>query len=116
MSGKPIPKILEEIAALLEIKDENPFKSRAYYNAAKALSGIDNLEEIIREKRLREIKGIGEAISEKIEEYAATGRMEYLEELKKEVPETLLDIMQIPNMGPKKIKVLYDELGITNVG
>jgi DNA polymerase (family 10) len=113
---KSIIEILEEIGTLLEIKDDNPFKTRAYYNAAKTLSGIDNLEEIVKSKRLREIKGIGEALSKKIEEYSETGRMEYYEDLKKEIPPSLLELTGIPNLGPKKIKVLYDELGITNVG
>lgn len=116
MTQKSITKILEDIAMLLEIKGENPFKTRAYYNAAKTLSGITNLEELIKEKRLREIKGIGEALSEKIEEYSTTGSMAYYEELTREVPESLLELMEIPNLGPKKIKVLYDELGIASVG
>ena len=116
MQQKSITKILEDIAMLLEIKGENPFKTRAYNNAAKTLSGITNLEELIKEKRLREIKGIGEALSEKIEEYITTGSMKYFEELTHEVPESLLELMQIPNLGPKKIKVLYDELGISNIG
>jgi DNA polymerase (family X) len=116
MGNKSIPQILDEIAMLLEIKGENQFKTRAYYNASKTLSGIDNLEDIIREKRLREIKGIGEALSKKIEEYSETGKMAYFETLKQEVPESLLELTNIPNLGPKKIKVLYDELGITNAG
>ena len=116
MAGKSVPQILEEIGALLEIKGENPFKSRAYYNAAKTLSGIDNLDGVIQEKRLKEIKGIGETLSGNIEEYFETGRMAYFEELTKQVPETLLELLQIPNLGPKKIKVLFDDLGITNVG
>ena len=116
MQKKPVSDILENIAMLLEIKGENPFKSRAYYNAAKALSGITNLEELVKEKRLREIKGIGEALSQKIEEYSKTGTMAYYEELTRAVPESLLELMQIPNLGPKKIKVLYDELEITNIG
>ena len=116
MDVQNIPQILEEVGLLLEIKGENPFKSRAYYNAAKALSAVDNLEEVIKGKRLREIKGIGGAIAEKIEGYYATGTMDYLEELKKEVPESLLELMEIPNLGPKKIKILHDELGINNVG
>ena len=116
MAQKPITRILEDIAMLLEIKGENPFKTRAYYNAAKTLSGITNLEELIQEKRLREIKGIGEALSQKIEEYSNTGSMVYYEELTRKVPESLLELMQIPNLGPKKIKVLYDELGISNIG
>jgi DNA polymerase (family 10) len=113
---KSIPAILEEIGMLLEIKGENPFKSKAYYNAAKILSGIENLEDIIKAKRLREIKGIGETLSKNIEEYSETGEMEYYENLKKDIPVTLLELMQIPNLGPRKIKALYDDLGITNVG
>lgn len=116
MSQKSVTRILEDIAKLLEIKGENPFKSRAYYNAAKTLSGITNLEELIKEKRLREIKGIGEAISQKIEEYATSGRMEYYDQLTREIPESLLELMEIPNLGPKKIKVLHDQLGVSNVG
>jgi len=116
MTQKSIPKILEDIAMLLEIKGENPFKTRAYYNAAKTLSGIPNLEELIQEKKLREIKGIGEALSQKIEEYSTTGSMTYYKELTQELPESLLELMQIPNLGPKKIKVLYDELGVSNIG
>jgi DNA polymerase (family X) len=116
MGNKSIPQVLEEIGMLLEIKGENQFKTRAYYNAAKTLSGIDNLENIITQKRLREIKGIGEALSKKIEEYAETGGMAYFETLKQEIPESLLELMGIPNLGPKKIKVLYDKLGITNTG
>jgi DNA polymerase (family 10) len=116
MQKKSISAILEDIAMLLEIKGENPFKTRAYYNTAKTLSGITNLDELIKEKRLKEIKGIGEALSKKIEEYCETGKMEYYEELTKEIPGSLLELMEIPNLGPKKIKVLYDVLGITNIG
>lgn len=116
MPEKSITKVLEDIAMLLEIKGENPFKTRAYYNAAKTLSGITDLEELIKEKRLQEIKGIGEALSQKIEEFSNTGTMAYYDELTGEVPASLLELMEIPNLGPKKIKVLYDELGIKNIG
>jgi len=116
MQKKSISAILEDIAMLLEIKGENPFKTRAYYNAAKTLSGMTNLDELIKEKKLKEIKGIGEALSKKIEEYSETGKMEYYEELTKEVPGSLLELMEIPNLGPKKIKTLYDELGVINIG
>lgn len=116
MVGKSIMQVLEEIAMLLEIKGENPFKSRAYYNAAKTLSGIEDLEGMIRAKRLKEIRGVGDAIAAKIDEYLNTGAIAYYEELKKEVPPTLLELLQVPGLGPKKIKVLYDQLNVTNVG
>lgn len=116
MPGKSIIAVLEEIGTLLEIKGENPFKSRAYFNAARALSGLEGLDEVIKGGRLREIKGIGEAIAAKITEYRQTGRIGYFEDLKQEIPETLLEMTQVPNLGPKKIKVLFDELHLTNVG
>lgn len=116
MPGKSIITILEEIGTLLEIKGENPFKSRAYFNAARTLSGVENLDDIIAGRRLREIKGIGEAIAARVTEYALTGEIPYFEELKRELPESLLELTQVPNLGPKKIKVLFDALHITNVG
>jgi DNA polymerase (family 10) len=116
VSDKVIPKVLEQIAMLLEIKGENPFKSRAYYNAARTLENVDDLERLAREKRLRDIKGIGAGLSKNIEELVETGRMTYFEDLKEEVPESLLGLLQIPNLGPKKIKVLHEKLGITSIG
>jgi len=116
MSAKSIVSILDEIGTLLEIKGENPFKSRAYYNAARALSGLEELDRVVAEGRLREIRGIGEAIAAKITEYLTTGKMEYYEELKRQVPPSLLELTSVPNLGPKKIKALYEQLQITNVG
>ncbi len=116
MPPRSIPALLEQIGDLLDLKGENPFKVRAYHNAARALSEVEDLDAIIRTGHLREIKGIGEAIAAKLEEYVNTGKMTYYEELTKEVPTGLLELLQIPNLGPRKIKVLYDTLGITNVG
>jgi DNA polymerase (family X) len=116
MERKSIPDVLEEIGMLLEIKGDNPFKTNAYYKAARTLSTVEGLTEIIKEKRLKEIKGIGDALSQKIEEYHDTGTMAYYEELKKEVPASLLELMEVPNLGPRKIKILHESLGITNLG
>jgi DNA polymerase (family X) len=116
MVNKSVHKLFEEIGLLLEIKGENPFKSRAYFNAAKTLATIDNLEELVRHKRLTEIKGIGEALAKKIEEYEETGRLTFYDELTTQVPAGLLELLQVPNLGPKKIKSLYDQLGITTIG
>ncbi len=117
MPSANIVSVLEDIGRLLEIKGENAFKTRAYLNAAHALSdNIADLDQIITQGRLREIRGIGEAIAAKISEYAATGKIEYYEELKKEFPESLLELARIPNLGPKKIKVLYESLAIASVG
>jgi DNA polymerase (family 10) len=113
---KALPNIFEEIAGLLEIKGENPFKVRAYERAARVLMELDDLEKIIKEKRLKEIEGIGEAISKKIEEYYETGKISYHEELKKEIPLSLLELMKIPALGAKKIRTLHQKLGITDIG
>ncbi|MDD3845325.1 MAG: DNA polymerase/3'-5' exonuclease PolX [Syntrophorhabdaceae bacterium] len=117
MPAGNIVTILEKIGMLLEIKGENPFKSRAYLNAAQTVSkNVEDLDRIVSEGRLREIKGIGEAIAARITEYMVTGKIDYYEELKSEVPESLLELTGVPNLGPKKIKVLFEELHITNVG
>lgn len=117
MERRPLVGLLEEIATLLEIKGENQFKVRAYQNAAKTLSALtEDLSQIARQKQLRGIKGIGATISAKIEEYLETGTIAYYEDLQKEVPRSLLELLQIPNLGPRKIKTLYDELNIRNAG
>ena len=74
MQRRSIPAILEEIGALLDIQGDNPYRAQAYHNAAKILSGLDNLESIIAEERLREVKGIGETLSLKIAEYLRPDR------------------------------------------
>jgi DNA polymerase (family 10) len=86
MQRRSIPAILEEIGALLEIEGENPFKVKAYYNAAKILAGVEDLDAVISEGRLREIRGIGQALSAKIVECHETGRIAYHEDLKLRVP------------------------------
>jgi DNA polymerase (family 10) len=116
MSARNIVGVLEEIGTLLEIKGENPFKSRAYFNAARALAGIEDLEGVVAQGKLRQIKGIGEAIAAKVTEYLSTGEIDYYEELKREIPGSLLELTAVPNLGPKKIKALFEDLHITNVG
>ncbi|TZE81213.1 DNA polymerase/3'-5' exonuclease PolX [Calorimonas adulescens] len=117
MDKNQLIEILNKIGVLLEIKGENPFKSKAYYNAARTLENLDeDIESLIREDRLKDLKGIGDALNKKIIEYYTTGRIEYYESLKAELPESLLEIMNVPGIGPKKIGVLYRQLGIKNIG
>lgn len=108
---------MEEIAVLLELVGENPFKARAYRNAARAIAAYQgDLEEAVRRGGLRQIRGIGEALSKKISELVTTGKLSYYEGLKARVPAGLMEMARIPFLGPKRIKLLYEKLGISNVG
>jgi len=116
MDKSEITDILEEIAVLLELKGENPFKARAYTNAARALDNYEgDIARLVAEDRIEELPGIGEALHQKITELVKTGRLKYYEDLRASVPEGLLAMMDIPSLGAKKIKVLHEKLGITNV-
>src|SRR3989449_6526786 len=116
MDKEQVAEILVNIATLLDLKGENPFKSRAYVNAARALEEMsEQLDKVIAEERLAEVKGIGESIRKKICDLGATGKLAYYEELKAATPPGLVAMLEIPGLGPKKIKVLHDELGIETV-
>jgi len=109
-------QVLEEIATLLELKDENVFKIRAYHNAARVLEGQpEDLKTLIETGKLEELKGIGPAISEKIHELFEKGKLKYYEELRKSFPSGVLEMLQIQGLGPKRVKVLYDKLKIKSV-
>src|SRR5687767_40496 len=96
-------RVLREIAILLQIKGENSFKSRAYEIAADRIGGtMEDLVQLVAEKRLKSIPGIGDAIEEKITELVTTGRLDYLDKLKAEYPPGILDLMRVPDLGPKK--------------
>jgi DNA polymerase (family 10) len=116
MDKEQVAEILVSIGTLLELKGENPFKTRAYLNAARAIETAgESLAKLVAENRLGEIKGIGEGIQKKIVELVTTGRLPYYEELKASVPAGLLAMLEIPGVGPKKIKALHDQLGIDTV-
>lgn len=113
---KEIAEIFEEIATLLELKQANPFRIRAYRNGARAILGLDeDLETVIREKRLTELEGIGDDLADKITTLAAKGRLPFYEKLKKSIPSGLLEMMQVHGLGSKKIKLLYSKLKIKSV-
>jgi DNA polymerase (family 10) len=116
MDKDQIAEILVEIGILLDLKGENPFKSRAYGAAARVLESMSEpLSKVIAENRLGEIKGIGEAIQKKIIELHANGKLPYYDELKASIPAGLFALLQIPGLGPKKVKALYDKLKIDNI-
>lgn len=108
--------ILNEIGTLLELIGENPFKVRAYYNAARNLEGqTDSVEELVTSGRLEKLPGFGEALTKKVTTLVTTGRLKYYEELKKKVPAGLLAMLKIPGLGPKKVKALYEKLRIDSI-
>jgi DNA polymerase (family X) len=116
MDREQVVEILGNIAVLLELKGENPFKARAYLNAVRALESVSEpLDKLIAENRLAEIKGIGESIQKKVQEMVTTGKLAYYEELKAATPPGLVAMLEIPGLGPKKIKVLHDELGVESI-
>jgi DNA polymerase (family X) len=116
MTKTEIASVLEDVAALLELKGENPFKIRAYTNAARSLETFGgNLPDLQDEEALAKIPGIGKSIAEKIKELAATGSLRYLEELRAEFPAAILELFSIPGLGAKKIKALYDQLQVSSI-
>jgi DNA polymerase (family X) len=111
-----IAAILDEIGTFLELKGENPFRCQAYHNAARAIAQLEgDLGEWIEQKRLTEIPGIGKDLAQKIETLYKTGRLEQYEELRREIPAGLLELLRVPGLGPKKAKALYDNLGIDSL-
>jgi DNA polymerase (family 10) len=111
-----IADALESIGMLLELKGENAFKTRAYANAARAVETFPgNIETLAREDRLGDIPGVGEAIAAKIKELVETGRLDYYEKLRAEFPATLFDLFELQGIGPKKIKALYEKLGVKSI-
>src|SRR6266705_6427437 len=116
MTKAEVAAVLEEIAALLELKGENPFKIRAYTNAARSLETFGgSLSDLQDEEALSKIPGIGKSIADKIKELAATGSLKYLEELRAEFPAAILELFSIPGLGAKKIKALYEKLQISSI-
>lgn len=116
MDKDRVAEVLIEIGVLLELKGENPFKTRAYANAARTLEQLSEpLEKVISENRLAEIKGIGSALQQKITELVTTGKLSYHEELRASLPNGLLQLLQIPGLGPKKVKALYEKLKVASM-
>lgn len=116
MTKNEIAEIFESIARLLEIKGENPFKIRAYTNAARALETLAaDLPTLVEEGRLEEVDGIGKAIAEKITELVRTGRLEFFEKLQAEFPAGILSLFELNGLGGKKIKALYQQLQVASL-
>ena len=117
MENKSIADILTEIADILDIQGENPFRVRSYRNAARTIADMSqSVKALIKSgAKLEEIPGIGKSLEEKIEEIVSTGRCRFLEELQAKVPPGLTELLKLEGLGPKKVKLLYDELGVDSV-
>jgi DNA polymerase (family 10) len=116
MTKDVIAGVMENIARLLEIKGENPFKFRAYQNAARALETFPgDIDAMAEAGTLQEIDGIGKAIAEKIGILVREGRLDYYEELKAEFPADILSLFELQGLGGKKIKALFDALGVASI-
>src|SRR2546430_17537608 len=116
MTKNEIAAVLEEIGALLELNGENPFKIRAYVNAARSIEAWGgSLSDLQDEEALGKIPGIGKSIADKIKELAATGSLKYLEELRAEFPAAILQLFSISGLGAKKIKALNEKLQISSI-
>ena len=116
MTKDQVAASLREIGTILELNGENPFKCRAYLNAARTLeTSPTDLTELVRTNRLGELPGIGDALREKITTLVTTGKLPYLEELRTTIPSGLLSLLDLPGLGPKKLRILRDQLKIESI-
>src|SRR6266566_5197681 len=116
MRNLEIAAIFNQVADLLEIQGANPFRVRAYRRAALNIEGLtDNIEIIAGQGVVRNIPGIGEDLANKIQEYLQSGRMEFHEQLKQEIPVGLAKMVEIPSVGPKTAKQIYDQFRIQTI-
>ncbi len=116
MKNAEVAKVFQDIADLLELKGENVFKIRAYQKAVFSLEHLpEEVEQMVREERLREVPGVGEAIAKKITELITTGHLKYYEELKSEFPVGISTLLDVPGIGPKTAMLLSRELDIKSI-
>jgi DNA polymerase (family 10) len=116
MTTKEIAAVFEEIAVLLELKGENPFRVRAFSNAARLLKSLEGTtESFVRQLRTTGAKGFGEQLTDFILTLYETQHLPFHEELRAEFPDGLLEFLKIPGLGAKKVKALYEQLGLTNL-
>jgi DNA polymerase (family 10) len=116
MNSQQIADVFQEIALLMALKGENPFKIRAYERGAEVVLSLeDELDGLIAGGELRDQDGIGEALAGKIETLHAGGRVDLLEQLRREIPSGLVEMLRVPGLGPGRIRTLNKELGVESV-
>ncbi|GAH72421.1 unnamed protein product, partial [marine sediment metagenome] len=111
-----LSRMFDQIARMLKIKGENPFKIRAYEKVALVLENLPiDIETIYQQGGLNNIPGVGTGIAKKIEEFLTTGELEYYEKLKETIPNGVVELIDILEVGPKTAKLLYEQLGVDNI-
>ena len=116
MKNKELADIFDKWADILEFKGDNPYHYRAYRNAARLIRDLsEDIEVLAKEGKLSELPGIGKRLQAKIEEFLKTGKIAEFEKLRAQVPDTIFALLDIPGVGPKTVKLLYDELGVRSV-
>jgi DNA polymerase (family 10) len=116
MTNKEVAEILRRIADMLEIKGEIVYKALAYRRAADNIEYLgQDIEDVWREGKLLEIPGVGKSLAEKLDELLRTGKMSFYEELKEEIPPGVVSLLQVPEVGPKTAKLVWEKLGITSI-
>jgi len=116
MKNLELSRIFEQIAKILKIKGENPFKIRAYEKITLVLENLPiDIETIYHQGGLNNIPGVGAGIAQKIEEFLTTGKLEYYEKLKETMPSGVIELLDISEVGPKTAKLLYEQLGVDNI-
>ncbi len=116
MDKKQVATILDEMGTLFELKGENPFKCRAFHNAARVVEALTpDVSALVESGDIRSVKGIGEHLAKVISDLVKTGRSDEYEKVKASLPEGLLQMVRIPGLGPKRIKVLYEKLKIKTI-
>ncbi len=116
MEKAAVAAVLDEMASLLELKGDNPFKSRAFQNAARVVGALDgDLDDLVRANKLVGTPGLGTSLVRDITELVTTGHLKAYEDLKAQIPVGLQQMLRIPGLGPKRIKQIYDALGIATI-
>ena len=116
MKNRELSKIFEKWADILEFKGDNPYHMRAYRNAARIINDLtEDIDVFAKEGKLTAIPGIGQRLQAKILEFLKTGKIEEFDKIKREVPDTIFTILDIPSVGPKTVKLLYENLGVRNL-
>jgi DNA polymerase (family X) len=116
MDKAAVARIFDEIAVFLELQGDNPFKVRAYQNAARTIDALEqDLQELVASGGIEKVPGLGKALLEKVVTLVETGRLKFYDDLKASIPPGLIEMLEVPGLGPKKIKVIYEQLNISTL-